>query len=507
MKKTLLIVFIFFSQSVVFATAISSIQNGAWNDINTWAGGIIPGNTDDVTILHDITVSNSSTANALTFGNTGTLVVGSSSTLTIATGTTDLNQNGNSLTIDAGASMIKTNGDFVVSATASVTINGSLDVQNGDYTVTNGLNSTMSVGINGALNISGNFIFSHSNQTINILGDVTLGTMTTGGDNITFIVGDDATFNIINSLVVIATQHFTVTGTLNVGSINVTGGNPIYEIGAGGTLNVDGDFTMTNSGTLNISDPTGTAIIGGDMNMYNGGRAHVDGALVIIGDLYLQYESNRITGTGTVSAATADCPDDNCGIGSEDDITLPVTLHLFELVVVNETKVKIAWQTSSEINNDYFMLYKSTDGVHFDVLATLDGYGTTNEIINYEYVDQVTGRGAYYYYLKQVDFDGKSEIFNTKKITLNSNLGIVDIVYPSPANHNADVFVRANPIDKTTLKISLFDVTASRTKQLSYQYEGSVIRLNTSQLNLNSGLYLIKISYDQQTYTKRLIIK
>lgn len=71
--------------------------------------------------------------------------------------------------------------------------------------------------------------------------------------------------------------------------------------------------------------------------------------------------------------------------------------------------VGLKWTTASEINNDYFSIERSADGVTFENIATIQGAGNSSTQINYEFADippLSNEVGAWYYRLKQTDFDG-----------------------------------------------------------------------------------------------------
>jgi hypothetical protein len=67
--------------------------------------------------------------------------------------------------------------------------------------------------------------------------------------------------------------------------------------------------------------------------------------------------------------------------------------------------VLLEWETASEINNDYFTIEKSHDGLNYDEIGNIEGNGTTNNTFNYSFIDRETSVGAYYR-LKQTDFEG-----------------------------------------------------------------------------------------------------
>lgn len=65
---------------------------------------------------------------------------------------------------------------------------------------------------------------------------------------------------------------------------------------------------------------------------------------------------------------------------------LPVTL-LFFGAVVGEKGIKLSWKTATELNNDFFTIERSKDGINFQSLGTIDGSGTTNNPQDYEFMD------------------------------------------------------------------------------------------------------------------------
>ena len=95
----------------------------------------------------------------------------------------------------------------------------------------------------------------------------------------------------------------------------------------------------------------------------------------------------------------------------DNSTPLPVTLLNFEVDCENGFTV-LNWSTASEINNDYFVIEKSTDAINFFPIATVQGNGNSNTVLSYTYTDETPNYATTYYRLKQVDFDGKFEYFN-----------------------------------------------------------------------------------------------
>jgi hypothetical protein len=83
---------------------------------------------------------------------------------------------------------------------------------------------------------------------------------------------------------------------------------------------------------------------------------------------------------------------------------LPVVLKSFD-AKKQDNKVVINWETTSETNNDYFVVERSENARTWTPLATVKGSATTLALQQYKTTDEQPLPGINYYRLKQVDFD------------------------------------------------------------------------------------------------------
>jgi hypothetical protein len=95
-----------------------------------------------------------------------------------------------------------------------------------------------------------------------------------------------------------------------------------------------------------------------------------------------------------------------CPYYIDNTVPLPISLLSF----TGNCKY-IEWTTSSETNNDYFIIEQSSDGESWRNLDTMSGSGFSSSSKNYRYYIP-NRRPLYYYRLIQVDFDGKRKIYN-----------------------------------------------------------------------------------------------
>lgn len=110
---------------------------------------------------------------------------------------------------------------------------------------------------------------------------------------------------------------------------------------------------------------------------------------------------------------------------------LPIELLSFEALCSNK-RVTVSWKTASERNNDRFELEKSTDARNWKLVATVKGAGTVSSSRTYSVAEKDFTDGAAYYRLKQIDTDGKTEVFDIITTDCNTIQEQV-LLYPNPA--------------------------------------------------------------------------
>jgi len=136
----------------------------------------------------------------------------------------------------------------------------------------------------------------------------------------------------------------------------------------------------------------------------------------------------------------------NNAVGCNDEtqveaacLAAPVELTFFRGKYENDEAL-LSWQTSSEKNNDYFLLEHSTNGRDFKTLDKIPGKGTTSEVSNYQYRHWQPAKGINYYRLKQVDFD-ETFAYSNMAVVITPYDEEADI-FPNPTT--GPVFIKGN---------------------------------------------------------------
>jgi hypothetical protein len=65
---------------------------------------------------------------------------------------------------------------------------------------------------------------------------------------------------------------------------------------------------------------------------------------------------------------------------------LPVSFLNFS-ASVKFRRVHLSWTTAEEINNDYFVIERSTDGVDYEKIGVVEGSGTSSGLYQYSFTD------------------------------------------------------------------------------------------------------------------------
>ena len=131
-------------------------------------------------------------------------------------------------------------------------------------------------------------------------------------------------------------------------------------------------------------------------------------------------------------------------------IALPVELLNFNAQRINDEFVKLDWQTASEINNDYFTIERSLNGIDWDEIDRIDGAGNSSSLLSYESIDKSPLMGISYYRLKQTDFDGEFSYSNIKSINFNLVNNQIEI-FPNPTKNQ--ITITGNKSELETINI------------------------------------------------------
>jgi hypothetical protein len=177
-------------------------------------------------------------------------------------------------------------------------------------------------------------------------------------------------------------------------------------------------------------------------------------------------------------------------------VALPVELSFFEGEKLADGSL-LKWTTLSEVNNDYFEIQRSVDGINFNTIGTVNGQGNTSANTNYEFIDLEITNAIVYYRLKQIDYDGAYSYSHI--ISLSANLNIPKIVL---IGESSKFYILTS--DESKYHLKLFD--SSGKLLLSEKING----IKGGRFNYSTNhkrIVLITLSYESFYISKKGLFK
>ena len=315
--------------------------------------------------------------------------------------------------------------------------------------------------------------------------------------NSTFVAGgndlglDDISFNVCESKI-------SVTGPAVVAEGNTV--SPVYIVTDASNTNTFYEWQVSrNSGISFTNLSLGTFA-------YTNGSATLSYDITNVSSDLAQPNANGNIYRFVVAASRVGLTNPDCHYFHDYTLVVkaggdfPVKLTSFDGTYADGVAT-LKWQTSQELNNDRFELYRSYDGSNFELAATIAGAGNSSLPKNYSYQDRINLDGNVYYKLKQIDIDGKFSFSNIVKLSSTDNNGSFK-VYPNPVTNSFNVLFSASKTGVANLLIR------STNGQNVYRQSISVIKGNNSvSINgyqLSSGMYYISITNDDINYNAKL---
>ncbi|HYE96217.1 MAG TPA: M12 family metallo-peptidase [Rubricoccaceae bacterium] len=172
---------------------------------------------------------------------------------------------------------------------------------------------------------------------------------------------------------------------------------------------------------------------------------------------------------------------------------VPVELTSFA-ATVSGRDVTLAWETASETNNAGFEVQMQRGGA-WTTLAFVEGHGTTTEANTYAYTAEGLLPGTHSFRLRQVDFDGQSEVFGPVEAGVETpGSHLLTQAYPNPFNPQTQFSLSVAQSQDVT--VALYNALGQRVSTLfSGAMEADAARtFAVDGAALASGLYVVRVT-------------
>ena len=321
--------------------------------------------------------------------------------------------------------------------------------------------------LSGANTYTGNTTISAGTLQLGAAGVIanTSNMVMSGG---TFSSGSGAGFN-----ETIGTLTVTANSTLNLG----TGSHSINFAASNGASWTAGRFLRVTGWTGGFNGTSGTA-----GKIFSGSSAELSAGKLA----QIYFVNGAATHTATQLSDGEIVP----------TATLPVELLEFKATPNSAIKkIDLLWVTASEINNDYFVIERSTNASDWIPLDSVNGAGNSNAVLSYHYPDNNPYSGTSYYRLKQIDNDGTTEYSNIEVVNFEG-LEIISL-FPNPSSGEVSISIKSS--ETGTLELKAYDSVGKLVSNEVFQVNEGVSNINT-QINAADGKYFISVMMGNGQY-------
>ncbi len=525
------------------AATYRTAQNGNFSSGSTWIGGAVPPSGGNHRLIINHTVSNLNSNFQLGVNNgsgSGSITVNSGASLTGTgainlIGTDTIKNNGTftlgALNVTKGPSVIAGGNNTVFTGNMEITGNGGLTVipmaklyVNGTTNFPNNANATFIV--NGFYEGGKAGVTNYKSFSIQ---DALITVGSTG------ILRQYGTVNVDKNGTVVINRLMRIFGDLNLTQQTSTVTN-------NDSLIIHGN--LNNKGTFTTAPQSYTEVRGAVDNQNSHAVITTNGYMRVLGDFYNQpnaivqgdggsfivlgYSENKGTIRGTPPSGQLNFCDStkptqtqivndnrpqgsiantvaNCGSGFFSPV--PV-----ELLFVNANRegnqVVLNWATASEINNDFFSIERSFDGIAFETVGLVRGAGTTAELKNYRFTDVTATCGMLYYRLRQTDFNGENTASQVMPIAPCGSAANPQMsLFPNPGSEGATFSLALNLQQAGEFTLNVTDMAGRVVYTTQFNTNQGTSQTQLSGMELSKGIYTVSLLGSNMAQHSRLMVR
>ena len=486
-----------------------------WGTASNWSPAVVPASDADIIItngtnqpsldaarqIRSMWIMNSATVNLQTSTLSYRFDITNCGTLSGSTGTLTANSNSTFAQVQ------------YLSGTGSYNLNH-LTVNN-THTTSPQLTLMKDVNVSGLLTLTSGIV---NTSTTNILALSTTAT-SSSGSSASFVSGPMSKDGVANFVFPVgkgnkwrraSTSNLTASATFRVEYFNAPYSNttpvnsPLANVSLVEFWQID---RISGAGNANVTLYWEDAVASGINDCADLTVARWNG---------VSWDEHTGTAAGTCSGTGAGTVATNSAISNFSPFTfgsraqgginpLPVELLDFD-AVLNNDKVDLMWVTASEINNDFFTVERSKNGIDFEALMQVDGAGTSSQTLYYNKTDVYPLNGISYYRLVQTDFNGDFTYSNV--VAINNINEIHEIgVFPNPVNGTM-VNIELNGFNQANVQLGIQDIQGKVYYSSNHFVEADdcVVPL-LLDVKLAAGMYIVLVISPNQRFTEKLIVR
>lgn len=251
-------------------------------------------------------------------------------------------------------------------------------------------------------------------------------------------------------------------------------GGVTWDDGASHSLSICWDPAVSPSGELTVS------VDGTQITSYSGDISTLIGSSTF--NFALSSGSNAMTITNSTL----------CDWNVVGDVTTGIDLIDF-FAETGVDNVVLNWTTSQEEGNKEFTIERSSNGKDYIELGKIDGNNNSNRIKKYAYTDDSPFNGYNYYRIKQLDYDGDVEYFDTRVVNFDK--------YKNIKIFNSGKDINISGVKGENVFVNLYDLNGKLVANYNIADTS-----NQFKHDLKNGLYIVQLLSNTINYSQKISI-
>ena len=257
-------------------------------------------------------------------------------------------------------------------------------------------------------------------------------------------------------------------------------------------INTNIEFDMSDGGM-------GAFTLGAASNyvlLYRAGQSgswtELSSASSVSGDR-VQFSNITLTTDGYYTLGTRDF----------NNSPLPIELVYFD-AVPNQNQVDLSWQTASEKNTKKFIIEKTRNGIDFEMVASVSANGQSSSLKNYKDIDTHPYPGLSYYRLTEMTMGDQLNHFPLVAVSFGTDPEFV--VFPNPSENV--FYIQTSLSENSSVKLSIHDLSGKGCYEKNFiTTKKNEVLFFEAKNKLNSGTYLLSVSFMDKTFSQKIILK
>lgn len=165
--------------------------------------------------------------------------------------------------------------------------------------------------------------------------------------------------------------------------------------------------------------------------------------------------------------------------------------------------VRLTWETYQETNSLMFNLERSTDGISFTDIGSLNAAGNSTETLPYAFDDYAVPQGRLFYRYRQIDVDGSSRYSNIVELNSNESLAAIK-VFPNPFSSYLEIVAGIEKHEQSEIHIWTLD--GKHLCAIRPNFVGGVARIDIPE-SIPNGMCLLEVRVGAKKWNRVMLKK